>query len=99
MHENCSCPNCVGIPRAEYYIISPYYNGEAWRQGKPEERKSRRLVLIRDAWQHVVDFEDWIYPIHTISYGQTDVQYGFHRLRRWGDQPPETTQECLSLMD
>ena len=75
------------------------YGGKAWRQGKPEERKSRRLVLIRDAWQHVIDFEDWIYPIHTISYGQTDVQYGFYRLRRWGDQPSKTTQVCLSLMD
>ena len=98
MHENCSCPNCVGIPRAEYYITSPYYNGEAWHRDIPK-RKPRRLVLIRDAWQHVIDFEDWIYPIHTISYGQTDVQYGFHRLRRWGDQPSETTQERLTSIE
>ncbi len=99
MHQNCSCPNCVGIPRADYYITSPYYNGEAWRQGKPEERKSRRIVLIRHAWQHVVDFEDWVYPIHSIACGQSSVEHGFHQLRRWGDQPPETTQGRLSLMD
>jgi len=98
MHENCSCPNCVGIPRAEYYITSPYYNGEAWHRGLPK-RKPRRRVLISAAWQHVIDFEDWVLPIHTISYEQSDVRYGFHRLRRWGDQPPETTQGRLSLMD
>lgn len=99
MHENCSCPSCVGIPRAEYYITSPYYNGEAWRQGKPEERKPRRIVLIRSVWQHVRDHEDWIYPIHTIACGIDSVRYGFHQLRRWDDRPPETTQDRLSLMD
>ena len=98
MHENCSCPNCVGVPRAEYYITSPYYNGEAWHRDTPK-RKPRRRTLISAAWQHVIDFEDWVLPIHTISYGQSDVRYGFHRLRRWGDQPPETTQGRLSLMD
>ena len=94
MHENCSCPSCVGIPRAEYYVTSPYYNGEAWHRDIPK-RKPRRLGLIRDVWQHVIDFEDWIYPIHTISYGQSSVEFEFHRLRRWGDQPPQTTQERL----
>jgi len=88
-------------PPTTYHIPEmPYWGtGKAWRQGKPEERKSRRIVLIRSVWQHVVDFEDWIYPIHTIACGQSSVEHGFHQLRRWGDRPPETTQDRLSLMD
>ena len=89
----------MGIPRSEYYITSPYYNGEAWRQGKPDLRKPRRIALIRSVWQHVRDYEDWIYPIHSIACGQSSVEHGFHQLRRWGDRLPETTQDRLSLMD
>jgi hypothetical protein len=98
-HQNCFCflyttPSSTHIPEMPYWGT-----GKAWRQGKPEERKSRRIVLIRHAWQHVVDFEDWIYPIHTLWHDQRSIMYGFHHLRRWGDQPLETTQVRLSLMD
>jgi hypothetical protein len=92
---------CIRYPYCAHYggaFYTPYF-GEAWRQGKPEERKSKRIVLIRSAWQHVVDFEDWVYPIHTIACDQRSVRHGFHQLRRWGDRPPETTQVRLSLMD
>ena len=69
----CSCPSCVGIPRAEYYLTSPYYNGEAWHRDTPK-RKSRRIVLISAAWQHVRDYEDWVYPIHTLDHHQRMVR-------------------------
>ena len=94
----CSCPSCVGVVRAEYYITSPYYNGEAWHRDIPK-RKPRRIVLISAVWQHVIDFEDWVYPIHTIACSQSSVRHGFLRLRMWGDQPPESAQGRLSLMD
>jgi len=68
----CSCPSCVGI-RHEYYLTSPYYNGEAWHRDIPK-RKTRRLVLIRGAWQHVRDYEDWVYPIHTLDHHQRMVR-------------------------
>ena len=98
-HQVCFC--YWNTPPTTYHIPEmPYWGaGKAWRQGKPEQRKPRRRALISAAWQHVIDFEDWVLPIHTISYGQTDVRYGFHRLRRWGDQPPETTQECLTSIE
>ena len=73
MHQNCSCPSCVGIPRSEYYATSPYYNGEAWHRDIPK-RKPRRVVLIRSAWQHVIDFEEWVYPIHTLDHHQRLVR-------------------------
>jgi hypothetical protein len=91
---------CIRYPYCyhSYGAFGPVF-GEAWRQGKPEERKSRRIFLIRSAWQHVVDFEDWIYPIHTIAHEQEMIVHDFYRLRRWGDRPQETTQVRLSLMD
>lgn len=69
----CSCPSCVGIPRSEYYLTSPYYNGEAWHRDTPK-RKPRRIVLISAAWQHVRDYEDWVYPIHTLDHHQRMVR-------------------------
>ena len=73
MHLNCSCPSCVGVVRADYYITSPYYNGEAWQGNKPK-RKPRRIVLISAVWQHVIDFEEWVYPIHTLDHHQRMVR-------------------------
>ena len=73
MHQNCSCPSCVGTVLAEYYITSPYYNGEAWHRDIPK-RKPRRISLIRSAWQHVIDFEEWVYPIHTLDHHQRMVR-------------------------
>ena len=98
MHRDCSCPSCVGIPRSEYYLTSPYYNGEAWHRDIPK-RKPRRLALIRDAWQHVRDHEDWIYPIHTIAHEQEMLRLDFYHLRRWGEMPSETEQGSLRLLD
>ena len=69
----CSCPSCVGIPRSEYYLTSPYYNGEAWHRDTPK-RKPRRIVLISAAWQHVRDYEDWLAPIHTLDHHQRMVR-------------------------
>jgi len=73
MHQNCSCPSCVGVVRADYYITSPYYSGEAWHRDIPK-RKPRRISLISAAWQHVIDFEDWVYPIHTLDHHQRMVR-------------------------
>jgi len=72
----CSCPSCVGIPRSEYYLTSPYYNGEAWHRDTPK-RKTRApstAVRIRRAWQHVIDFDEWVYPIHTLDHHQRMVR-------------------------
>ena len=63
----------MGIVRADYYITSPYYNGEAWQGNKPK-RKPRRISLISAAWQHVIDFEDWVAPIHTLDHHQSMVR-------------------------
>ena len=97
MHQNCSCPSCVGIPRAEYYLTSPYYNGEAWHRDIPK-RKPRRIVLIRDAWQHVRDYEDWIYPIHTLDHHQRLVRILATRARA-SYVATETEQGRLSSLD
>jgi hypothetical protein len=42
MHQNCSCPSCVGIVRAEYYITSPYF-GEAWHRVIPKRKSGGPL--------------------------------------------------------
>jgi len=96
--QNCFC--YWNTPPTTYHIPEmPYWGtGKAWHRGLPK-RKPRRIRLISSAWQHVIDFEDWVLPIHTIACDQSSVRYGFHHLRRWGDQPPETTQGRLSLMD
>ena len=90
----CYCPNCDPL----HDIRMMWYHGEAWHRDTPK-RKPRRIVLISAVWQHVIDFEDWVYPIHTIACSQSSVRHGFLRLRRWGDQPPESAQGRLSLMD
>jgi len=94
------CPKWNGewtAPCSAFYRASPCW-GEAWHRDIPK-RKPRRTVLIRSAWQHVIDFEAWVGPIHTIAHEQEMVMLGFYSLRRWGETPPETTQVCLSLMD
>ena len=98
MHQDCSCPSCVGVVLAEYYITSPYYNGEAWHRDIPK-RKPRRVGLIRAVWQHVHGCEDWVYPIHTIAHDQEMIKLDFYHLRRWGEQPSETTQERLTSIE
>ena len=70
----CYCPSCVGIIRAEYYITSPYYNGEAWHRDKPKRKTIRRVSMIAAAWQHVIDFDEWVYPIHTLDHHQRMVR-------------------------
>ena len=90
----CYCPNCDPL----HDIRMMWYHGEAWSEN-PTVIKSRRRTAIRRAWHTVIDFEDWVYPIHTIACAQSSVRHGFHQLRRWGDQPAATTQERLSLMD
>jgi len=86
----CRCPNCDPL----HDIRIMWYHGEAWHRDIPK-RKPRRVGLIRAAWQHVHEYEDWVYPIHTIACAQSSVRYGFHQLRRWGDLPTDTTQERL----
>lgn len=98
-HQNCSCPSCVGIIRAEYYVTSPYYNGEAWHRDIPKRKPIRRLSMITAAWQHVIDFEDWVYPIHTIAHEQEMIMLDFYHLRRWGETPPVTTQGRLTSIE
>jgi hypothetical protein len=98
-HQNCFC-FLYTTPLSTHIPEMPYWGtGKAWRQDIPDVRKSRRIVLIRSVWQHVVDFEDWIYPIHSIACGQSSVEHGFHQLRRWGDQPLETTQVRLTSIE
>ena len=99
MHQDCSCPSCVGIVRAEYYLTSPYYNGEAWHRDIPKRKPRRRQAVIRCAWQHVIDFEEWVYPIHTIAHDQEMIRLYFYRLRRWCEMPSETEQGSLRLLD
>jgi len=91
---------CIRYPYCyhSYGAFGPVFNGEAWHRDIPK-RKPRRLSLITAAWQHVIDFEDLVYPIHTIACAQDSVKHGFHQLRRWGDQPPETTQERLTSIE
>ena len=97
MHQNCSCPSCVGVVRADYYITSPYYNGEAWHRDIPK-RKPRRISLISAAWQHVIDFEDWVAPIHTLDHHQRMVRILVARSRA-AYVAIDTAQVRLSLMD
>ena len=88
----------MGIPRSEYYVTSPHYNGEAWHRDIPK-RKPRRRSLISAAWQHVIDFEDWVYPIHTIAHDQEMIRLDFYHLRRWGEMPSDTTQGRLTSIE
>ena len=97
MHQDCSCPSCVGVVRADYYITSPYYNGEAWHRDIPK-RKPRRISLIRSAWQHVIDFEDWVGPIHTIMHHQLLCRYEMDRYR-YQYVAPDTTQGRLTSIE
>ena len=65
----CYCPNCD--PLHDLRIM--WYHGEAWHRDIPK-RKTRRISLIRSAWQHVIDFEDWVAPIHTLDHHQRMVR-------------------------
>ena len=98
MHQNCSCPRCVGIIRAEYYVTSPYYNGEAWHRDIPKRKTIRRVSMITAAWQHVIDFEEWVYPIHTLDHHQRLVRILADRSRA-GYVAPDTTQGRLTSIE
>ena len=52
MHQDCSCPSCVGLVRADYYATSPWYfnQGEAWHRVIPK-RKSGDPLGLRDPSQ------------------------------------------------
>jgi len=65
----CGCPNCD--PLHDVRIM--WYHGEAWHRDIPK-RKPRRIVLISAVWQHVIDFEDWVAPIHTLDHHQAMVR-------------------------
>jgi len=62
------------------------------------KRKPRRLALIRDAWQHVRDYEDWIYPIHTLDHHQRLVRIISSRYRA-SYVATETKQGRLGSID
>ena len=64
----CYCPNCDPL----HDIRIMWYHGEAWQRDIPKH-KTRRISLIRSAWQHVHGYEDWVYPIHTLDHHQRMV--------------------------
>jgi len=95
----CSCPSCVGIVRADYYITSPWYfnRGEAWHRDIPK-RKTRRINTIVAVWQHVIDFDDWVAPIHTLDHHQAMVRIlAARNLAAY--VAPDTTQGCLTSIE
>ena len=95
----CSCPSCVGIVRADFYITSPWYfnRGEAWSEN-PTLRKPRPPPAAIGVWQHVVHTYDWVELFTTIDHRQRQVKVWMDHYRSTYEWP-EATQVRLSLMD
>jgi len=89
----CYCPNCDPL----HDIRIMWYHGEAWHRDTPK-RKPRRIVLISAVWQHVIDFEDWVAPIHTLDHHQRMVRILAARARA-SYVDPGTTQGRLTSIE